>query len=1463
MLASISLANGTVTVVGSPSDDIIVVSASNGETTDITINPGQPEKVFQRVLDSQINEIRVFAGDGNDSVFSSSFFPMRVSGQNGDDVLNGGFGNDVINGNDGDDRIVGKAGDDTLYGSVGVDEIFGGNGNDVIRGGDGADRLFGHDGDDRIFGESGVDFIGGGGGDDTIYGGQDLDNLYGNDGADEIYGELGNDRIYGGNGDDLLLGDIGNDRLVGGPGDDYLNGGAQADTVFGNLGSDTFVFDSLDNVKDLVSPADRYEFDTDGNSVFSHVYDDGTIDVYGTHGSDEVRIREGSISVNSEVFQFDVAQAPVVRVFALNGADDVRQLGVIVGGPSYHLYGGGGNDYLRGGFKSDILVGGAGNDRLVGINGADTYQFSGDTNTDLGFDVLLQNSGVATLDFSGLQWNTGVDVNLSDQVTQTVANVGSSDQMLELLLSGAKFTNVVGTKFDDTFTGFIRSAEGLRGNDIYRPTNIPLSIVEFEGDGFDVVDHSLKPSGTIIDMTAYPNASIEHVIGTDFADTLINNSFTQVLAGGQGDDDYQFSPTIESPEDIDVIESVGNGTDTLDYSNFNSSVAVDLRDFPEVENLIGTDFEDLLIGNAKDNQIFGGHGSDYIEGREGVDDLRGQGGTDIYNVIPGEELEVTDVITDTGTSVVLPEVDNDGDGLLPSEEQEAGTDSNEFDSDGDLLGDGFEEGSDSLDPLSHNDPHGDSDGDGLSELDEQIYETDPDNSDTDGDGTSDFDEIEQGGDPTDSSDEGEAPADEDIVKLDLTIGDHSGSHSERYDLSVGRIHHQAPEFGVVVTDDYSFERGKVLDIRIAHRGSKLNSPDYDYQADIQLSDDAEGLAILEDPEDIIRTDATSHFFFAQGKTAKLYLPKVDLDLLYPDGSEVAEEDETDAVKTGFIFPALDPSSDTELTELKLAKVAAGLAGATRLFFDSNRVRVWKNRQRTEEVINNSTEFEFDQEHSLFVESIASAEGFNEAGTDVGYANLQIRAVFTPKDLPENTRIIGVNAEDRVLLRATRADLDIGLHDEPFLSETAEDNPGITIDLGADKDELAKLNITSLIPDSLNYVADFFTLDFDNTILKIWNQTTPELTGLDSLEEVTSETRFDESQKVFSVWVEAFKMAETSISLVWHETANEGAATLVFDSVKVVTEGFRDVDILLAIGGTGSKAWLDQNDSNFFPGGDGKTVGGRWLSHLRNWTNSGDYGDGPEDEGNAEFFPGPVDGPHGSDSGQIIENAFDWVSERYWDAVRKGAEPKIDILGMSRGGFIASEVAWKIQREGFFNSQPALPGATSEHGLDIRYLGLYDPIDQTPSVHVTRSIPAIVEFSAVGFATNFAGSEDDEVSRYYWDRIEYENAIAVRPFVATHSAFQGAPTYSTDGSGFDSFLSIETGAPIKGHPSSWLDGYTDGRDVQGAIEVDQFFRRMARSMFVPIEFLDDEAYQFDTLHRDPNSYSPNHEEGYRN
>ena len=257
MLTSISFDAGVVTAIGTASADTFVLAGSaDFQTFTVTISNDIDDTVTETFNRTEVDQVVVFAGDGDDSVFNTLLNETVINGQGGDDDIQGGFlndsifggpgndilfgrnGDDFLSGGDGDDTLNGVNGNDILNGFDGNDQIIGNNGDDVLIGGLGNDTLFGLNGNDLINGNEGDDTIIGGAGDDVANGGRGADNIAGNGGEDTLQGNGGDDTINGGADDDELRGGSGDDRLIGANGDDNITGASGVDFITGNAGND-------------------------------------------------------------------------------------------------------------------------------------------------------------------------------------------------------------------------------------------------------------------------------------------------------------------------------------------------------------------------------------------------------------------------------------------------------------------------------------------------------------------------------------------------------------------------------------------------------------------------------------------------------------------------------------------------------------------------------------------------------------------------------------------------------------------------------------------------------------------------------------------------------------------------------------------------------------------------------------------------------------------------------------------------------------------------------------------------------------------------------------------------------------------------------------------------------------------------------------------------------------------------
>lgn len=214
---------------------------------------------------------------------------------------------------------------------------------------------------------------------------------------------------------------------------------------------------------------------------------------------------------------------------------------------------------------------------------------------------------------------TGMNANLANLV-----NAASPDHLMSMLLSGAD--TVTGTTGSDHLRGY-------GGNDVL---NGGLGADLLYGDlGADTVN------GGDGNDNLYGGDGNDSLSGGNGADYLRGGFNADKIFGNDGND------TLIGGGDLanDTLDG-GAGIDTLNYaftfSGDATGVTVDLRNastaqntvkagndlIKNVENVWGSDYKDILTGNAQNNLLNGGMGHDKLTGNGGADRLIGDDGND-------------------------------------------------------------------------------------------------------------------------------------------------------------------------------------------------------------------------------------------------------------------------------------------------------------------------------------------------------------------------------------------------------------------------------------------------------------------------------------------------------------------------------------------------------------------------------------------------------------------------------------------------------------------------------------------------------------------------------------------------------------------------------------------------------------------------------------------------------------------
>ena len=372
----------------------------------------------------------------------------------------------------------------------------------------------------------------------------------------EVTGSDKADFIIGTNGADTLNGGGGNDRLIGGKGDDTLNGGDGDDLLIGGKGADRL--DGGDGI-DTVS----YEY------VAVSLADGITADLSNNANNDD----------NTDDKHSDIYVATGDRFISIENLIGSRGDDNLTGDSADNeLRGGNGDDRLSGGDGDDTLYGGAGNDILTGGDGADTlHGGDGDDRLDggRGHDRLIGGDGDDTLIGSiGGDWLNGGDG------TDTASYEGS-DEGVTVDLRISRQSN------GDSDAG---TTNGHARNDVL--------------------------------------VNIENLRGSSHGDVLHGDDNKNVISGGAGDD------TLHGYGGEDILNGEG-GSDTASYAGSDDAVEIDLAEadsggtqkggdaegdiLTSIENIIGSDHDDILTGNDQNNILEGGDGVDTLDGADGSD----------------------------------------------------------------------------------------------------------------------------------------------------------------------------------------------------------------------------------------------------------------------------------------------------------------------------------------------------------------------------------------------------------------------------------------------------------------------------------------------------------------------------------------------------------------------------------------------------------------------------------------------------------------------------------------------------------------------------------------------------------------------------------------------------------------------------------------------------------------------------
>lgn len=253
------------------------------------------------------------------------------------------------------------------------------------------------------------------------------------------------------------------------------------------------------------------------------------------------------------------------------------------------------------------------NDTIIASGGNDTYD---------------GGKGTDTLDYGSVSMATTIDL-----ATSKASGPGNH--------TITAIENVVGSSYDDVITGNSGNnvLDGGAGNDRING-----------GAGDDRV-----------------NGGAGHDVLTDAAgnDRYDGGSGDDVLIGGAGNDRYNGgtgNDVLKDGAGNDRYDG-GAGYDILDFSQATAAIKINAAQgsaagmgsdrFSNIEQIVGSKFDDMFYGSTKADTFDGGAGNDWIRGDKGSDIFTGGEGSDTFvwlekDVMSGKKSQGVDTITDFG-----------------------------------------------------------------------------------------------------------------------------------------------------------------------------------------------------------------------------------------------------------------------------------------------------------------------------------------------------------------------------------------------------------------------------------------------------------------------------------------------------------------------------------------------------------------------------------------------------------------------------------------------------------------------------------------------------------------------------------------------------------------------------------------------------------------------------------------------
>jgi Ca2+-binding RTX toxin-like protein len=541
---------------------------------------------------------------------TGSEFNDNITGNAAANILSGGDGNDILQGNHGDDTIIGNAGHDLSRYNDLIE-------NYAIATSDGADFTvtdlhmtsgFGDDGTDQLTQTEGLqtanftgDFTAPAvGGVLQMTSGNDVAVGYGANVTVDYTGAVvgsagitlnlsqadsGNQAGTSQSGNDVLrnilniTGSEFNDNITGNAAANILSGGDGNDILQGNLGDDTIVGDAGHDRARYNDLIQNYGLSTSDGAGFT-VTDLHVTSGFGDDGTDQLTQTEGLQTAN---FTGDFTAPAVGGVLQMTSGNDVA-----VGyGANVTV------DY------TGAVVGSAG--ITLNLSQADSGNQAGTSQS--GNDVLRN-----ILNITGSEFND----NITGNAAANILSGGDGNDILQGNLGDDTIVGDAGhdrARYNDLIQNYeLSTSDGLN----FEVTDLHLT----SGFGDDGTDQLLQTEG--LQTANFTGDFVQPAVGGIFQ----MSSGNDIVVSYAGNDTVNYAGAVVGTNGISINLAQAASGNQAGTSQSGNDV---LRG---IVNIIGSEFNDSITGDATGNLLNGGTGNDSLFGGDGDDELIGGVGDD-------------------------------------------------------------------------------------------------------------------------------------------------------------------------------------------------------------------------------------------------------------------------------------------------------------------------------------------------------------------------------------------------------------------------------------------------------------------------------------------------------------------------------------------------------------------------------------------------------------------------------------------------------------------------------------------------------------------------------------------------------------------------------------------------------------------------------------------------------------------